>query len=283
MRIPTRLLPLMAAGALLSTWPVIMLQSAGAQQAQPDQAQDTTPYTWQFQYKKGTVSKYRTLLTVNGHSPDGNQINVEVNALASQEVKEATDTGDATLVSTAEHSSVKFNGQDLPDNSASHLVITDTVSRKGLLLKHETENAPPDPLQLDKLLAVLANMPVPDQPVKIGDSWKTELDNPGVPGKKISMTSTLVGKEKVAGIDTLKIKTQLALPTADNATDQDTIKLEGTYNMDPKEGRLVRADSSIANLHMGGATISIKIQNVLIMPGVNDKEEAAAQDKPAAK
>ncbi len=270
LRNSSRLLPLLAVGALIAVLPAVTPPAARAQD------NDTTPYSWQFQYKKGDVSKYRQNLTVTGQGPNGEAFNVEVKTIARQEVKDAADSGDATLVMTVESNDVQLNGQAVPDDPATHPVTTEVISRKGLLRKHDVANSPPEAEQIEQLVSILGNTPVPDQPVKINDTWKTELANPLVMDKKITMTSTLLGKEKVAGIDTLKIRAQVTVPPTADASDQDAVKLENVYYVDPKEGRIVRAELSADNV--GPMKFKIKGAMNLIVPGVNDKEDAPKPD-----
>ncbi|HZO88708.1 MAG TPA: hypothetical protein VFB38_10255 [Chthonomonadaceae bacterium] len=268
------LLRLCLAGALVAALPLAVPQFVRAQDAQ-----DTTPYTWQFNYKKGDVSRYRVTGSLSGQLPnDSGDLSIVLKSVMKEEVKNTTDVGEADLGNTMESMEISVNGQPFPSNSDNQPTVTMTVNRNGLVLKRSAENNQPGLEQIIALGTLLSNMPVPPMPVKIGDTWKTELDNPLVEGKKVTLTSKLVGKEKVAGIDTLKVRVETSVPTKDGAEAKDTIKAEGVYNVDPQAGRLVRSSYDVTNLDMQAPFGTLKNMSqklTLIVPGVNDKEETA--------
>lgn len=251
-----------------------------------DTPKDTTPYTWTFKYKKGDASKYRQNLRVSGML-GCNGFEGEVKAVSKVEVKETTDKGEATLVQTLESQDRVLNGIPLPDDPETHFIITRTVTPTGLLLKHEVEKIPAGLERLVTLSLMQSIMPTPEKAVQIGDSWKTEVDNLLLPGKKVTMTSTLDSKGKVAGVETLKVKFAVAIPTEEKAEEKQTVQVEGAYEVDPKEGRLMRALYSVDNMELTllGQVVRAKANGklTLIVPGVNDKDEKEEpeKDKPA--
>src|SRR5205085_2360537 len=150
------------------------------------------------------------------------------------EVKDVNEAGDTTLTQTTESSQFTLNGQEQPTDPAALTTTTQTVSKTGLILKQSVANGQPEWTKVYEISSMLTVTPAPTQPVKIGDTWKTEMDNRVVEGKKVTVTSTLVGKEKVAGMDALKVRIKMEIPPTADAADSDTIKSEGTYFVEPQ-------------------------------------------------
>lgn len=268
---------LLLAGALFAA-----LSFTGVVLAQ-DAAKDDTPHTWEFQRKKGDTAKYRQKIAINGMLAGGTEIKVEVKTLNKQTVEEVTDTGDATVVTTTESRSVTFNGNPIPDDNE-HPKVTQTLSKNGLVLKYTLEKGPEGQEKLSLLGAVLSATPTPDKPVKVGDSWKTDIDNRLVTGKKVTVESTFVGTEKVLNTDALKIRIKMNVPTKADADDKATVKMDGFYYLDPKTGRLIRTQYTAENVPLEtpdgqSFTVSTTFNNDLIVSGVNDKEEDATKDE----
>jgi hypothetical protein len=268
---------LVVIGALLAAMPITLPRLAHARvvvQAEEDAA----THTWQLQFKKGDVLKYRTVTNITGPLPnDQGDFHVDVTTLLSQEVKSLSEKGEATVVTTIQKNEATINGQKLPDDPAQYPIITEVFSKNGLVLKHEVENAQPGLEKFDDLTAMLSNMPTPDKPVKIGDSWKTELENRLVKGKKVTLTSTLVGKEKVGDADTFKVKVETEIPMMEDAGEKDTIKVAGTYNIDAAAGRFLRADYTVENAELptqvGPVRVKVKQTVNYVAPGSENEEK----------
>ena len=56
-----------------------------------------------------------------------------------------------------------------------------------------------------RLVASMSDVLLPEKEVKSGESWETEIDNPTRTNKKYKIKSTLLGIEKIDGVDYLKI------------------------------------------------------------------------------
>ncbi len=279
----------LATGALAFVLPLASLTTARAQDAKPADTKpadaqsadvkttDMTPQIWTIKYTKGATSRVRQRATITGDA-GGNEINILLKAVTKRDVKDVAENGDATIATTTESRALSFNGMDLPDDPSSYPVVTQTVSSKGLLVKQSIENSQQGGEALEKALAMVSQTPVPDKPVKPGDTWKTDIDNRFVEGKKVTVTSTLIGSEKVSGIDTVRVKTEMAIPPTADATDKNLIKVVGFINVDPKVGRVVRSEYNLDNvtLSLGGNEVTVKgkLSGALIVPGVNDKEDA---------
>ena len=80
-----------------------------------------------------------------------------------------------------------------------------------------------------------------DEPVKPGDSWTTEVDNPQVKGKKVTIKTTFVGDDKADGAPALKFKQTLEADT--DAADA-KLKAETTALLDPTTGQLIEEEQT---------------------------------------
>ncbi len=245
---------------------------------------DDTTYSWSLLRKKGEISRYRQRVVVTGSLPDGTNLDVHLKSVSKQEVKEVADSGDALVVETVESRSITVNGNAIPDDPTTYTTIKRTFSKSGLVLKSAVENATPGSETLTQMSSMLGATPVPDKAVKIGDSWTTEIDNSVLPGKKSKLYSTAEAVEKVAGIDTIRIKVKLSFPIKADSAEADYVKVEGSYNIDPKTGKMLRASYAVDNTLIPSPVGELKAKTSslieLIVAGVNDKDDDA---KPAEK
>jgi hypothetical protein len=243
---------------------------------------DSTPRVWTITFKKGDAGLYRSMTTLSGVSADGKSAHLLLKPTERIEIKDVNARGEATIVDTPVAMEVSENGKTQKIEDATFTPTTQVFSKTGLLLREDGETLnSADPLTVAQSL--LANLPVPTFPVKTGDSWKTEFENKLTPGKKVSMVTTFLGTEKIFGIDTVKTKFTLAVPTAPNAADGQTIKAEGVRCLDIKTGRLVRSDVKMINVEFttseGVVKGSMEVSSHLIVPGVNDKDKTGDTPK----
>src|SRR5262249_20327876 len=222
--------------------------------AQARQGGNENAYIWTYQYTKGTTVRLRGRLDLSGdfkqNTPDGKEVteavNVVIRSVNKQEVKSVSANGEATVQDTTEQYEILLNGVPPPHDKP--LPVTYTFSKTGQVLKKaitkDKKSGVPDP-RVEALGFLLNEMLAPDKPIKVGDTWKTELNNRFVEGQKVTQTSTLVGMEKVVGIDALKVKVQMSVPFKPDAGEKETLKLEGAYYVDPKGGRKIRTDLDV--------------------------------------
>lgn len=268
---------LVVVSALLAAMPVTLPRLAHARVVVQAE-EDTATHTWQLQYKKGDVLKYRIVTNVTGPLPnDQGDFHIDVTTHMSQEVKNVSEKGAATIVTTIQKNEATFNGTPLPDDPAHYPIVTEVSSKNGLVLKHEVENAPPGLEKFEDMMAILGNIPTPEKPVKVGDSWKTEVENRLVKGKKVTMTSTLVGREKIGDADTFKVKVEAEIPMMEGADEKDTVKISGTYNLDAAAGRFLRADYTVENAELptqvGPVRVKVKQAVNYVAPGAENEEK----------
>lgn len=272
--------PLWLAAATATALAAVPAMGSSAQDA-PTAAQ-VVPIAWTYNYKKGDVTRHRLDFTIKA-TAGGQDLSVVAKSVVRQEVIDVASNGDATVLSKPETMQVLLNGNPIPNDQAQQ-EVKEKRTRTGLTLPQTTPD-PNDPTgQLAKVQTLLLNVPTPPTPVKVGDSWKVDVDNPLVAGKKVTINSTLAGAEKVAGIDTYKVRLQMSVPVS--VDDRQGMSIENNYNVDAKAGRLVAEDFKLANVPLpGGAGVgTLQGHIALVVPGVNDQGDAAgAKTAPPSK
>jgi hypothetical protein len=215
---------------------LLTVHSALAQE-ETKTAQEGKTYTWTIQAKKGEVARARTQMTMIMNLPTGIGFTLEMTGIIRNRVTGVEPNGDISLVSSIEAAETKVNGaQDISDQIKLSQKDFITLNRNGVVVKHRVEDSPSGINNYDRMAPLLASTPVPPKPVRIGDTWKTEMDNPLVPGKQVTLTSTLMGKEKIGKVELLLIKIEALVPPRESAEEKELVKIEHTYTIDPRPG-----------------------------------------------
>jgi hypothetical protein len=238
-----------------------------------------TAYSWTLHPKKGETARFRQNLQLDSELEAAN-LHIVINTVTKQEVKDVVPTGDATWIVTTESVKTSVNGKPLPPSGPPYSTTTLVVSKTGQLLKRTMENASKTNQKLSEIGAMFSVTPTPPQPVKAGDSWKTEIANRVVPGKKVTMLSTLIGPGRVLGLDALKVRTKIDIPTTADGSEDNTVHVEGVYVIEPKTGRILQAAYTAQNMEIElgpDKTLTVKALTRLarIVPGVNDEDDSA--------
>ncbi|HEV2471149.1 MAG TPA: hypothetical protein VGS41_00680, partial [Chthonomonadales bacterium] len=112
---------------------------------------------------------------------------------------------------------------------------------------------------LPKGLEVLYNVPAPAAIVKPGDTWTADVNNPGVPGKKVTISLTYLGSRRLRGIDTARVQAKADIPVSDPPDSKTTMSATGSYDLDLSNGLPVAADYTVRNvaLDTGGYTVGV--------------------------
>lgn len=263
---------LLAVGALVTLFAAAAPRTGNAQ----DSTQAT--YLWTFDYKQGDVEKFRTRIKIVGKMADGSgDITVAINSVSRHETKDVSADGAAVYDQIDEQRDVAVNGKAVPVKTDQIKPVTITLGKNGLMTKRV--NPSDTGTRPDKVLVMIQSLPAPDKPVKVGDTWKTDIPNVLLHNKTVTVTQTLAGVEKVLGTDALKIRLQMDIPTSLYPGPEDTIKLQETYYLDAKTHRLLRAVYSIQNplLPVPGTSFVAHTVVSRIVPGVNDHEDADAE------
>jgi hypothetical protein len=220
--------------------------------------------------KAGDSVRYKTTLTLSANGAD---VTVEQNR--KQTVKEVKESGETVTEITGEGDKLTVNGEtnDIPPTAAT----TVTLDKSGKILSYKPAAADDPYLSTSTLhlLTLAEEIIFPDKAVKTGDSWKTEVDNPAVKEKKVVITTTFVGIEKVDGADVWKVKQTLEAETAGGGS----LKSEMTALVETTTGQTLSAEQSVTGVptsELGALDWKAKLVRV--------KAEAAKPEvaKPAA-
>jgi hypothetical protein len=231
------LLPL---GALLLAFLGTALLQARAE------AEET--YLWTFDNKAGDTEKFRTYIKITGKTADGSgEFNLNINSASKHTYKDVSADGAATYEQLDEKFEGTFNGMPLPFKPEETKPVTLVRGKNGIFVKRTNPGVSLADAYREKSLLVLQSLPAPEKPVKIGESWTATMPNPMLKSKIVTATSTLVGTEKVLGQDALKISLKMDFPSALDATENEIIHLDETYDIDAKTHQLLRARYTIQN------------------------------------
>jgi hypothetical protein len=207
-------------------------------------------------YKKGDVVRYKSV--VNASVMGGEAV---VTATTKGTVKEVKDNGEITVSIVDEGGTLSFGGaeQDLPAGAE----VVETREKSGKLKKVAFPNGGQEFVapEIRELMTLVADPILGDKPVKPGDKWESEIDNPAVKGKKVAFKTTYVGPEKVGEVNTWKV-----LQTAEALTDDKGAKLtaEYTYWLENGNGATVKAESKVSGIptQFGDMSWTSKIERI---------------------
>lgn len=240
-----------AATGAMAAIPFVLSSPAKADDAAPATAAPPTTapagtYTWTWKHTKGQVEKVQMVFRITGEIPGTDRkFETVITQLVDQTVSDVADNGDVTLEQTGDSVKLTVNG-DEKETAGTPAPSTVVLSKQGLVLKFgsnsEATNTP-----VDKINEMASMTPLPDHPVKVGESWTTEVDNRLMPGTKVAMTSTLQRIVSQNGVDILKIHSQMLIPKDKDGT---TIKASSNYNVDPTKGEVVSSTSTADNVDL---------------------------------
>ena len=161
------------------------------------------------------------------------------------------------------------------------------------------------------LFVPLHILPLPDKPVRVGESWTARYASPGKTlkgetgddGEDVSATLTLLGSEKIGDVNTIKIKQVLTVPyvaytdaqgkTTGARGAQGRMMMQMTFtqllNALPESGLLVRSEGTISGTikfegallrQLPGDTMTIAGQLVAVRVDDNAPESAKTDSVP---
>lgn len=205
-------------------------------------APDAKPVTLTLAAKRGDTARYRSVLTMEfgGQEIVVEQVRKETVARAGEK--------DLALTLESEGGKVTVNGNatDLPAVPSTAV----TLNRANRILTF-TPESPDDgvlPRASQHLVALIERVVLPDRPVKPGDSWTTEADHPGLPGKKVTITTTYIGEERRPGADgppALRLKQTVEADTEYGAR---ALKGETFALLDAATGELIASQQTVTGL-----------------------------------
>jgi len=193
----------------------------GAQE-QPPAPPDTKVYTLEAKYAPGDLLKYgvRMQMTMDMKTAKGETPPLpgpmEGASNMVMHMKTAGVKPDGTGVIVVKILSGQFSMMGSSANFPSMPPFTLEVNRLGKVVKVRDLPALPGGPMLSQFMN-FDNMPgmgvvLPDHPVKVGESWITEIPFPMSADQKIKIVSTLLGAESINHQPTLKIKQEMSIP-----------------------------------------------------------------------
>jgi hypothetical protein len=268
------------------TLSVLPAQVAKAQTAPAVVAKDGT-YSWTVNFTKGEAPRYRTYIKISGRQADeSGDVLITTRSESKHDVKDVLPDGTATYDQLDTAYAATFQNMPLPADKKPPVPVVVTYSKAGIMVKRVNPAADPFD-RSQKGIPNLMCVPVPVAPVKVGESWKTEVPNLLVKGQKISITQTLVAVEKVMGVDCLKLTAKYDFPTTYGAQESEISKVDNTVWIELKTGQIFKIASSVVNplLPFPAAKVTSTAITTRIIAGQNDKEDADGEKLilPAAK
>ncbi len=157
-----------------------------------------------------------------------------------QTLKELKDNGEAVFIVTPLGGKYTVNGTDNNIPAGAPTVVTTNRYSKILTFKPDNDDNPYLSAVTLHLLALVDTIIFPDKPVKPGDSWTTDLDNPAVKDKKVTIKTTFVGADKVDGKDIWKVKQSMSADT-----DAGKMTSESTATLVASNGEIIQGDMDV--------------------------------------
>ena len=257
------------------TLSVLPAQVAQAQTAPAVVAKDGT-YSWTVNFTKGEAPRYRTYIKISGRQADeSGDIIITTRGESKHDVKDVLPDGTATYEQLDTLNAATFQNMPLPADKKPPVPVVITYSKAGIMVKRVNPAADPFD-RSQKGIPNLMCIPAPVAPVKVGESWKSEVPNLLVKGQKISITQTLVAAEKVMGVDCLKLTAKYDFPTTYGAQESEISKVDSTIWIEVKTGQVFKIVNTTINplLPFPAAKVTSTAITTKIVAGQNDKEDA---------
>jgi hypothetical protein len=230
-------------------------------------ADDAAAVTLGFKPKLGRVSRSKTVIktTVMG-------MDVIVNQTQKSTVKEVKENGDFILEVVDEGSTINIGGTEQDQPAGMPRTITRDKFGKVKEAK-EVEGGGFMAPEISKLMTLLSTSIFADKAVKVDDTWQTELENPAVKEKKVTVKDTFLGIEKIDGKEYWKIK-----QTADAVLDADGSKMTYSFTawLNPVDGEAFKVEGTVKDVptQVGALTMEITSKSL----PANDKEKPVKKD-----
>ena len=212
--------------------PVAVKQTTGGQA--------TDAVTLAMTAKVGDTVRYRTTIKLDIGT---DQIVLELTS--KQIIKEVKDNQDTVLRVESEKGYMTVGGMENELPAGAPTTVTANRFNQILDFKPEREDNPNLTPSTQHLMAFVSGVLFPDKPVKAGDSWTTEPDNPQVKDKKVTIKTTFVGLETFEGAPAWKVKQTL---TADTELQGSKMTSEMTALLDPATGQIIDAKLSVKGM-----------------------------------
>jgi len=269
------------AGLLLIPATAFVAPSAANALYRPDDAKE---YKIERTFKKGEKDRYNIVLKFNGSNPTlGGDFKLTMDMILRETVKEVKD-GVAEYESEFEQALANLGGGE-QDLSSQFPQATFKADKSGRMWNVKVKGG--DALLQgggggkEQLISVVRAMFYPAKAVKIGDTWDVLVTNPDTKdkeGKEITQAkgkATVIGTEKIAGFDGLKIKV-----TSDITLDPKEkmpLKFEGDGILDSVSGKILivkgSMDGTLPQIGKSTADVSISLMKEDPKIDVRDKKK----------
>jgi len=239
----------MKTGVRILTAGMLLLASMGANA-------DEKAVTLARAYKEGDKVSHKITVTVSVNGMD-----VVVTRTAKSTVKEVKKTGEVVIIQTDDGSSLNIGGTEQQQPAGPP--VTEIRDKNGKLTEVKIDEAAqgfmtPD---IQQLVAKASDVHLTDKPVKPGDTWTTEFDNPAVKGKKFNAKSTYIGTEKVDGQDLWKVKQTVE---ADSDADGKKLSIDLTAWLDPAKGQTVKMEGNAKDVPTNFGSLTWVMKQVMV-------------------
>ncbi|MCS6776529.1 MAG: hypothetical protein RMJ43_01060 [Chloroherpetonaceae bacterium] len=204
-----------------------------------DAADEARPITLTAPAKVGETVRYRTTLTMSV----GADITVE--QVRKHVVKEVKDNKEVIVVVHNEGGKFLVNGTENEIPATAEITMTLDRINRVLTFKPRVEDNPYLSSSTLHLLTMAETIVLPEKPVKPGESWTTEADNPQVKGKKVKIKTTYDGTAKLNDMPAWKVTQELE---ADTEFTDTRLKVKVTAFLDPATGQLIQAEQTASGI-----------------------------------
>jgi len=182
--------------------------------------QDDQAYEFPVKYAINDLLRYKVAMNMSmemkpekGESPMP-RMDMRMSFVVRMKTVAVKPDGGAVIVTTAESGTATSMGQPVPIPKTPP--VTQEVDSRGRVVRVRGLEKAVGPMADLSQLFSMRSMPMqgfalPDHPVKIGETWETEIPFP--PGEaKAKVVNTLVGTETVGSQETLKVRSVWTVP-----------------------------------------------------------------------
>ena len=204
---------------------------------------DKSVLLYKAQVKRSAHYKSEGSLSIEA---GGQKVTIDLKQVENQTITEVAANGNITRESKTELSEVTFNGMKSPEEDLSKRTETYTITPTGTLVSYKTVD--PDSAKTQARISVSNTIVFPATPIGVGDKWVHEYKADNDLGTHDAHADfEVLSADKVAGVDTLKIKMTFKEAGADTP-----LGTTGTYVVEKISGDTISADIEIENLKLGG-------------------------------
>jgi hypothetical protein len=243
-----------------------------ARTALPAFAHPDETYTLKRVFKAGEADRYRNVFTI-----ESGNTKLQITFTSLEKTEEMKDDGTMVRSITIETAEFEAGGRSMPMPRFKPVKMTATIDKDGNVIKHEGEGG---------LYAMLLSLSRPlveaEQPLKVGQAWKTEIPTDRDEKKKLDVTVTLVSLEPKSDevpVETYKVKTTAEGVMQSEQGDQQ-VKSEAVSLVTRDTCKLVKTEGIETGMPLpqfGAAKVTFKVSRV---PDKSETAPAKPQTQP---